>query len=157
MIKNFLETSKPGSFRLPFNVLIVQLSKFIWWIYTSEPSGLCVIFLFDPKVSIIDSSFHGEKSQLVFVQHNEDYYIYTTRIIIDLSFTMSDNNISLQQLKLSAQIISSSADFVKFENEIMLPSVKLNLKLHYHIRFCILHSVILHHIVISLLCKNQRG
>ena len=72
---------------------------------------------------------------------------------------MSDNNISLQQLKLSAQIISGSADFVKSENEIMLPSVKLKIwfKLHYHNPFCILHSVILHHIVISLLCKNQRG
>ena len=40
---------------------------------------------------------------------------------------MSDNNISLQQLKLSAQIISGSADFVKSENEIMLPSVKLKI------------------------------
>ena len=44
--KHSLETAKPCRFWLTHNKLIVQLSKFIWWIYNSELSWLCAMFYF---------------------------------------------------------------------------------------------------------------
>ena len=69
-IKHFLESSKPSNPRLTSNVIIMQLSKLIWWIFNLVLSWPCIIFLFDPKILIFRptiffwfrNSLYGKKS-----------------------------------------------------------------------------------------------
>ena len=48
-IKHFLESSKPSNPRLTSNVIIMQLNKFIWWIFNLVLSWPCIIFYLTQK------------------------------------------------------------------------------------------------------------